>query len=353
MNFASDNVATVAPEVLEALAAANTGPATSYGDDPWTERLEHRLAVLFEHEVAVFPISTGSAANALALSAICPPYSVVYCHQGAHIHVDECGAPEFYTGGAKLRPLPGDNGKLASATLAEALAHGGAGDVHQMQPRALSLTECTEAGTVYTPAEIRSLADVAHANGLRVHVDGARFANAIAHLGCTVADITWRVGVDVLSFGGTKNGALAAEAVVFFDRSLAADVGYRRKRAGHLLSKMRYCSAQLDALLTNGLWLRHATHANRLAQRLANGLATIPSARLVYPVQANEVFVTLPEHLIAGLLSDGFQFARWADGGVVRLVTAFNSTATDVDAFLASARRCSATGPRLTSAPAT
>jgi threonine aldolase len=345
VNFASDNVVGAAPEVLAALAAANQGPAIPYGADPWTERLEIRVSAVFEHAAAVFPVSTGSAANALALAALSPPYGAIYSYEGAHVQIDECGAPEFYTGGAKLVSLPGAHGKLTPETVARALADGGAGDVHHVQPAALSITEATEAGTVYTPVEVRALAAVAHAHGLRVHMDGARLANAVVALGCAPADVTWRAGVDVVSLGGTKNGAIAAEAVIFFDPSLAATVGYRRKRGGHLLSKMRYCAAQLDALLTDGLWLRHAAHANRLAARLGAGLARVQGARLMHPVDANEVFATLPMPMIDGLLADGFYFYRYPPGDVVRFVTAFDTVEAHVDALLESAHR-HATGPR-------
>lgn len=339
MNFASDNVVGVAPEVLAALTAVNRGPAIPYGSDPWTEDLEEQVAAVFEHSVSVFPVSTGTAANALALAVIAPPYGSIFCHEGAHVHIDECGAPEFYSGGAKVVPLPGAHGKLLPETFASALAAGGAGDVHHVQPAALSVTQATEAGTVYSPVELETLTAVARARQLRVHMDGARLANAVVALGCRPADITWRAGVDVVSLGGTKNGALAAEAVIFFDPALAASVGYRRKRGGHLLSKMRFCSAQLGALLTDGLWLRHAARANRLAARLGEGLAQVRGVALVHPVDANEVFATLPLSMIDGLLADGFYFYRYPPGNVVRLVTAFDTVEGHVDALLASAHR--------------
>jgi len=341
MNFCSDNVTGVAPEILAALAAANRGAAMPYGADAVTARLERKVAEIFETEVAVFPVATGSAANSLALSVMAPPYGAIYCHEAAHINVDECGAPEFFTGGAKLVDLAGADGKLHAGDLAAALAEAGAGIVHHVQPAAVSLTQASECGTVYSPHELHEIAGLARAHGLKLHVDGARFANAVAGLGCSPADLTWRAGVDALSLGATKNGALAAEAVVFFDRALAAAFGYRRKRAGHLFSKMRFLSAQLEAYLSDDLWLRNARHANRLADRLAQGLAGLPGARLVYPVQANEVFVALPEVAIAGLLADGFQFYRWPDAGLgaIRLVTAFDTDPADVGALLAAAER--------------
>ncbi|MBP2231726.1 threonine aldolase [Azospirillum agricola] len=332
-DFRSDNVAGAAPEVMTALAAASTGSASPYGDDPLTRRLTERLSALFETPVAVFPVATGTAANALALSALVPPFGAVYCHEEAHITVDECGAPEFFTGGAKLVPLPGAGGKLTPEAVARAVARAGVNVVHRVQPAALSLTQATEAGTVYSPAEVGALVDVAHANGMAVHMDGARFANAMAHLGCAPADVTWRAGVDVLALGGTKGGCLAAEAVVFFNPAMAEDFGYARKRGGHLVSKTRFLSAQLDAWLADGLWLRLAHHANAMAARLATGLAGVPEVTLEHPVEANELFVRLPEKTIRALETEGFAFYRW-DDGLVRLVTSFDTPAAAVDAFL-------------------
>jgi threonine aldolase len=336
MNFCSDNVAGIAPEILAALGVANLGSAASYGDDAITGRVERRLAEIFEHEVAVFPVATGTAANALALASLVPPWGAVYCHAEAHIVVDECGAPELYTGGARMVGIAAPHGKIRRADLA-ALLPGGKGVVHHMQPAAISLTQASEAGTVYRAAEIAEIGETARKHGLGLHVDGARFANAVAHLGCAPADITWRAGVDVLSFGATKNGAAAAEAVVFFDRARSAEFGFRRKRGGHLFSKMRFLSAQLEAYLADDLWLRNARHANRMATRLAEGLGTVPGAQLRHPVEANEIFVELPDALIEHLLGKGFQFYRW-DGNCIRLVTAFDTAAGDVEAFIATAR---------------
>jgi threonine aldolase len=340
MNFSSDNVAGVSPEILTALAAANAGAEPSYGADPITERVAARFAELFEHEVAVFPVATGTAANALGLAAVTPPWGVVFCHPESHVEVDECGAPEFYTGGAKLTLVPGADGKIAAADLA-ALLPGGKGVVHHAQPASVSITQATECGTVYQPEEVAAIGEVAHAHGLALHMDGARFANALVTLGCRPADVTWRAGVDVLSFGATKNGAMAAEAVLFFDPAKAADLGFRRKRAGHLFSKMRFLSAQLDAYLADGLWLRNARHANAMAARLAAGLGDLPGFRFRHPVEANELFVEMPDRVIRALLGDGFRFYRW--GGetaeCIRLVTSFVTLAEDVDRFTAAARR--------------
>jgi threonine aldolase len=341
VNFNSDNVAGASPEILAALTAANAGAVASYGDDPITARLEARFAALFEHEVAVFPVGTGTAANALALAACVPPWGVVYCHPQAHIAVDECGAPEFYSGGAKLALLDGADAKLVPVVLAQALANGGAGVVHHVQPAAVSVSQATECGTVYRPAELAALGEIAHAHGCKLHVDGARFANALVTLGCSAAEATWRAGVDLLSFGATKNGALAAEAVIVFDAALAATLGYRRKRAGHLFSKMRFLSAQLDAYLADDLWLRNARHANAMAARAAAGLAALGNrgVALAHPVEANELFVRLPASVNRGLAADGFLFHGWGppEDGVVRLVTAWNTDPADVEALIARA----------------
>jgi threonine aldolase len=332
VNFASDNVTGIAPEILAAIAAANRGPAMPYGADEITRRLEQRFAEVFEHPVAVFPVATGTAANSLALACLAPPWGAVYCHDEAHIATDECGAPEFFTGGAKLVTCPGEHGKLTPETLAGRI--GGAGVVHNVQPAVVSITQETEAGTVYRPEEITALSGVARAHGLPLHMDGARFANAVASLGCAPAAITWRAGVDVLSFGATKNGALAAEAVVFFDPAQADAFGFRRKRAGHLLSKLRFVSVQLEAYLSADLWLRNARHANAMAARLGAGLALLPGARLLHPVEANEIFIELPEAVIDRLAAAGFGFYRWGDAPVLRLVTAFDTDPAAVESLL-------------------
>lgn len=345
MNFCSDNVTGVAPEIMAALFAANDGAAMSYGNDALSQRLETKFSELFETAVTVFPVMTGSAANALALSVMTPPFGAIYCHAESHINVDECGAPEFFTGGAKLVTLPGINGKIHTTDLESALVKAGAGIVHHVQPAVVSLTQASEAGTIYSIDQVRKLSSVARTHGLTVHMDGARFANAVISLGCTPADITWRAGVDVLAFGATKNGAMAAEAVVFFNHNLARTFGYRRKRGGHLCSKMRFLSAQLEAYIADNLWLKHAAHANQMAVRLAEGLTSLPGATLCYPVQANEVFITLSHPVIEGLLADGFQFYRWGNQQsiTIRLVTAFNTREKDIQAFLAAAQCHSST----------
>ncbi|MCH8214085.1 MAG: low specificity L-threonine aldolase [Proteobacteria bacterium] len=340
MNFCSDNTTGAAPEILAALAAANDGAAMPYGNDAFTRRVEARIAEVFETEADVFLVATGTAANALSLSVMTPPFGAVFCHARSHIQCNECGAPEFYSGGAKLVPLPGDDGRIAADDLLAALAAHDPG-VHHVQPAVVSLSQSTEAGTVYSVDAVRAIADVAHGHGLKVHMDGARFANALVALGCSPADATWRAGVDALCLGATKNGAFAAEAVVLFDRALAETFAYRRKRGGHLLSKGRFLAVQFEAYFADGLWLKNAAHANAMAARLADGLKGVPGAALRHPVEANEVFVSLPEPVIGGLLDDGFQFYRWEREGatLLRLVTAFNTRAEDVDAFAAAARR--------------
>ncbi|WP_374651780.1 low specificity L-threonine aldolase [Dongia sp.] len=339
MNFCSDNVAGVAPEIMAAIQQANQGGMPSYGADAITARVEQRFADLFECKVWAFPVTTGTSANALALSTLTPPYGAIYCHPEAHVMVDECGAPELYTGGAKLVPIAGEGGKMAARDVAEALDNARAGDVHHVQPAAISLTQATECGTVYTPVEIGAIGEIARKHKVKLHMDGARFANAVAQLKVRPAEITWRAGIEVLSFGATKNGALAAEAVVFFDEALATSFGFRRKRAGHLISKMRFVSAQLDAYLDNDLWLKLATHANAMAQGLVGGLKAIPGVHLLHPVEANEIFIRLPLEIVGGLRRAGFDFYDWpgAAPGTIRLVTSFATRAEDVAAFIRTA----------------
>lgn len=342
--FGSDNMTPASPEVIAAITEANTGSLHSYGDDPYTKRLTELAREVFEAEVTIYPVTTGTAANALALATLTPPYGAVYCHATAHIATDECGAPEFYTGGAKIVGLSGAEGKILPGQLDAPLRHAADMGVHHVRPAAVSLTQATEWGTVYLPAEIRALSEAAHGHGLGMHMDGSRIANAIAHLGCSPAEITWKSGVDVLSLGATKNGAMAAEAVVFFDRGRAESFEARRKRAGHLWSKMQFLSAQLIAYLEHGLWLRNAGQANAMAARLGAGLAALPGVRLVQVVEANELFVAMPDAMIEALLAEGFEFYRWPapdgmSGPVIRLVTSFCTTAVDVDLLVSAARR--------------
>ena len=344
MNFASDNAAGVAPEILAAIARANEGPAPAYGNDATTRRVEQRLAALFEHEVAVFLVPTGTAATALALAQLTPPWGAVLCHAESHIATDECGAPEFFGGGIKLIGLPGEACKLAPETLASALAGRQWGGPHHVSPAALSLSQATEAGTIYRSGEVRTLAEIAHGRGFAVHMDGARLANALARLDVSPAQATWQAGIDALSLGASKGGALAAEAIVFFDPARAAGMQERRKRGGHLLSKHRFLAAQIEAYLADDLWLRLARHANAMADRLGAGLAAaghIP----VWPVEANEVFVALPQRTCERLRAEGASFYPWTtvslpssraigDGILVRLVTSFATATHEIERFV-------------------
>jgi threonine aldolase len=346
MNFASDNNAPVAPEILAAVAATNTGAAAAYGNDAWTRRIEQKFSQLFERETAVFLVSTGTAANALAIAQFAPPWGAVLCHAESHVATDECGAPEFFGGGIKLVGLGGLAGKISPEALLEALESRAWGGPHHVSPAVLSLSQSTEAGTIYRPEEVRSLTEIAHRHGMAVHMDGARFANALVHLNASPADVTWKAGIDALSFGASKGGALAAEAIIFFDRARAAGMPERRKRAGHLVSKHRFIAAQIEAYLADDLWLRLARHANTMAERLGEGLAGIGLAP-VWPVEANEVFVALPDYLIERLTKAGASFYRWTTrsagpeasqgGDIVRLVTSFATTLEEIEQFIAIA----------------
>jgi len=327
MNFASDNHYGASPQILAALSAIGDAPDAAYGDDAITERVRRKLCEVFEREVAVYPVINGTTANSLSLATLVPPHGAIFCHAEAHIAVDECGAPEFFTHGAKLAPIEGADCKITPDGIERALKHFQKGFVHHNQPAAVSVTQATELGTAYSPAELRAICDVAHGHGMKVHMDGARFANALVGLGCTPAEMTWRSGVDVLSFGATKNGALAAEAVIFFKKEDARDFEYRRKKSGHLLSKMRFVSAQLEAYLANDHWLSNARRANGLAQRLAQGLAAAKSVEIAHPVQANAVFARMPAALAGKLREAGAKFYPWGvpeDGRVLaRLMVSF------------------------------
>lgn len=338
--FTSDNQAPVDPRIMAAILKVNEGRAPSYGADEITARLQPLFAKTFETDLRVFPVTTGTAANALALAILTPPWGTIFCHHEAHIATDECGAPEFHTSGAKLHLLPGDHGRLTPEILSRCLRDNPPGDQHQTQPAVISLSQVTEAGTVYRAEEIAALSAVARQHKLYVHMDGARFANAVVSLNSSPADLSWRAGVDVLSFGATKNGALAAEAVVFFNPALSENFLFRRKRAGHLVSKMRFLSAQLEAYLENGLWLQLAANANAQAARLGAGLRTVARVEILHPVEANEIFARIPPAMIGPLRDQGFGFHVWGrdDEGIIRLVTAFDTKPGEVDAFLAAIR---------------
>lgn len=329
MRFFSDNAASVHPAVLEAMAAANRVD-TAYDGDAISQSLDRHLSDLFETDVTAIWVATGTAANSLALASLCPPYGSILCHRDAHIQNDECGAPEFYTHGAKLVLVEGHGAKITASALAARLA-ATPGGVHWAQPHALSITNATEYGRVYRPDEVAALGEIAHAHGLGVHMDGARFANAMVTLGCAPADVTWRAGVDVLSFGFTKNGGMAAECLVYFDKAKAQGVVERRKRAGHLLSKGRYLAAQIRALLRDDLWLDNARAANAGAQMLAEACGQ----RLLHAVEANEVFARMTPEDAARLRAQGFDFYDWADGEV-RFVVSWDQPEAEITAFAAA-----------------
>ena len=331
--FASDNVTSACPEVMDAVIAANSGIAGSYGDDEWSLALKNRLSEIFETEVEVFLAVTGTASNALALSALAPVFGKIYCHELSHINTDECGAPELFTGGAKLIPMRSSNGRIDTVDLAETIR--GSGNVHVTQPSVVSVTMSCETGTVYQLDEIKAISKIAHDNKMSVHMDGARFANALVSLDVSPAEMTWKSGVDVLTLGGTKNGCLAAEAVVFFKPEMVGNFPFLHKRSGQLLSKMRFISSQLEAYLTNDVWLRNARHANAMAKILSEGLNSFANIKLAYPTQSNEVFVHLPRDVIDYLNSAGYDInEEELDGKAVRFVTAWNSEVKDINDLL-------------------
>lgn len=340
--FASDNYAAVCPEAWEAMAAANSGYASSYGDDIWTDAACRCLREVFETDCQVFFVFNGTAANSLALASLCRSYHSVLCHDLAHVETDECGAPEFFSNGTKILHIPGPDGKLDLAAVRQAIVR--RSDIHYPKPRVLSLTQSTELGTVYTPDEIAAASDTAHQYGLKVQMDGARFANAVAALGVTPAEVSWKAGVDVLCLGGAKNGMAIGEAVVFFRGDLAEEFEYRCKQAGQLASKMRFISAPWTGLLRDGAWLKHAGHANRMARLLADGLERIPGVRLISPCQANAVFVALPAAAAESLRTAGWHFYSFIGTGGARFMCSWQTTGEDVSALLSAVRGVMAAG---------
>lgn len=333
--FASDNYAAVCPEAWQAMADANTGYAASYGDDRFTEQACCLLRDLFETDCQVFFVFNGTAANSLALATLCQSYHSIICHQFAHIETDECGAPEFFSNGTKLLLADGHQGKLDLASVEQLITK--RSDIHYPKPRVLSLTQATELGTVYTPAEVEAAGDLARRYGLRVHMDGARFANAVASLGCHPADITWRAGVDVLCLGGAKNGMALGEAVLFFNHTLAEEFDYRCKQAGQLASKMRFLSAPWIGMLRSGSWLERARHANRCAALLEERLKQLPGIELMFPRQANSVFIRMPPQLHDGLKARGWRFYTFIGAGGARLSCSWSTSREDIEAFIADA----------------
>jgi threonine aldolase len=339
-DFASDNAAVVHPRIMAAIADCNTGYAPPYGADEISGRLDRVYSDLFEHETFVFPVSSGTAANGLALGSATPSYGVVFCHSLAHIVTSEAGSVEFYSGGGRLVTLGGDNAKIAPAMLEAALASYGPRFPHQMKASTLSLTQLTERGTAYRLDELEALTGIARRAGLKVHLDGARFANALARLGVAPAEMAWKAGVDIVSFGTTKNGTMMAEAVLVFDRALAEVVRFKHKRAGFLHSKMRYFSAQLLAYVDNDLWLWNARKANATAERLAGRLAATPGVELAFPVEGNQIFATIPPAVTASLEEANLRFRPWAGAkpNLYRLVASYydeESVVARVEAALA------------------
>ena len=332
-DFRSDNVGGAAPEILEALLAANEGTASPYGDDDYTRRMNERFSAVFERPVSVYPVATGTGANSIALAALSNAFGAIYCHETAHINVYECGAPEFFTG-AKLVGLPGSDYKLDVAVLDEALVLADRGNPTRVQPFALNITQPSDFGTLYALDEVAALCSVARRHGLRVHMDGARFANALVALGCSPADLTWRCGVDLLSLGATKNGAINAEAVVVFDRELARDIPYRMKRGGQVLSKARFVSAQLERYVADDRWLERARAANAHAAALARRLTEIPGVSLVAPVEINMLFLRMPDAAVAALDRGPFRYYKL--GRDVRFVCRHDQEAAGMDLLVRS-----------------
>lgn len=334
--FASDNTAAICPSAWAALAEANSEAEVSYGEDKWTRRVTDRVREIFETDCEVFLVFNGTAANSLALAQLCHSFHAVICHQYAHSQTDECGAPEFFSGGAKLLPASGPNGKLDLAEVEATIQRHR--DVHASKPRVISLTESTEFGTVYQLAEIEAITEFARARSLLVHMDGARFANAVAALGCAPKSITWQAGVDVLCFGGTKNGTAAGELVVFFKKELAAEFDYRAKQAGQLASKTRFLAAPWVGLLADNVWIDNGRHANRCATTLAQKLAALPGCEPVFPCEANALFLRMPGELVSRLRERGWRFYKFIEPDIYRLMCSWAVQESDIDDFLSDVK---------------
>jgi threonine aldolase len=339
-HFASDNYAGICPEAFAAMAAANQGHEVSYGDDTWTEKASNLLREVFETNCEVFFVFNGTSANSLSLASLCQSYHSILCHELSHVEGSECGAPEFFANGTKVLLLPGPQGKIDPKSIEKAVNK--RTDIHYPKPRALSLTQATEVGTVYSLDELQTLADVARHFQLRIQMDGARFANAVVSLGMAPKEVTWKVGVDVLCFGGTKNGIAVGEAVVFFNPELAREFDYRCKQGGQLASKMRFLSAPWTGMLQDGAWLRHAEHANAMARRLELALNQIPGIEVAYPVQSNAVFARIPEPVVEAAHQRGWKFYTHVGGWEEsRLMCSWDTTPEDVDGFAADLKQLS------------
>jgi threonine aldolase len=338
--FASDNTAAISPQAWAALAEANADADASYGDDKWTRRVCGLVREIFETDCEVFFVFNGTGANSLALAQLCRPFHSVLCHEHAHIETDECGAPEFFSGGSKLLPTSGANGKLDLAAVEAAILK--QRDLHSPKPHVLSVTQSTELGTVYSRDELGVIAEFAQARSLHLHMDGARFANAVATLGCAPSEITWQLGLDVLCFGGTKNGTGGGELVVFFKKELAAEFDYRAKQAGQLASKMRFIAAPWAGLLTDGVWLRNAQQANASAASLAERLRDVAGLEPAFPREANAVFLSMPERLVAQLHARGWHFYKFLEPDIYRLMCSWATTPRAIDEFLADVQAVNA-----------
>ncbi|HEU5246049.1 MAG TPA: low specificity L-threonine aldolase [Candidatus Udaeobacter sp.] len=330
--FASDNTAAICPEAWAALQEANADYAAAYGEDSWTAAVCDRIREMFETDCDVYFVFTGTAANALALAQLCQSFRGIICHQNAHIQTDECGAPEFFTGGSKLFLVGGRNGKIDIGQVKALLMR--QNELHSHKPGVISIAQATEFGTVYTPGQIAAITDLARSYELFVHMDGARFANAIASLNCAPKAITWEVGVDVLCFGGTKNGAAAGELVIFFDKEVSREFDYRVKQAGQLGSKMRFLAAPWLGLLAADVWLRNARHANHVARELASRLQGTAKVEIVFPVEANAVFARMDDQLARDLQARGWRFYKFIDPDVYRLMCSWVTTESDIGNFI-------------------
>jgi threonine aldolase len=335
--FASDNTAGICPEVLAAVEETNHGAVVSYGDDEGTRRVRELVRGIFETDCDAYLVFNGTAANALALAQLCQPFHSVVCYDHAHIQTDECGAPEFFTRGSKLLLVGGDNGKININQARDVISLQPA--VHAHKPRVISITQATEFGTIYTPEEIGAAADLARKHQMLLHLDGARFANAIAALDCSPKEITWKLGVDALCFGGTKNGAAGAELVIFFKKELSREFDYRLKQAGQLASKTRFLAAQWIGLLNNDVWLRNARHANAMASQLAGRLSANTKLKIVLPVEANALFVRMPDWLSHDLHSRGWHFYKFIEPDVYRLMCSWATTDAEIDRFVGDVLR--------------